>query len=79
MPLVGMHLDEMLPGVTEGRLLEKYPGMFGVIPGFEQEGQEHHLTKRAPARYGYRGYRRGYRGRGGGGGNRTRNKVSLIS
>ena len=75
-PLVGRHL---LPRVTEGRLLEKYPGMFGVVPGSEQEGQEHHLTKRAPARYGYRGYRRGYRGRGGGGGNRTRNKVSLIS
>ena len=79
-PLVGRHLDEMLPHVREGHLLDNYPGMFGVIPGSEQE-HGHHLAKRAPARYGYRGYSRGYRGysRGGGGGNRARTKVSLIS
>ena len=75
-PLVGRNLDKMLPGVPQGHLLEKYPGMFDVMPGSEQ-GHEHNLSKRAPARYGYRGYSRGYRGRGGGG-NRTRNKVNLI-
>ena len=77
-PLVGRHLAEMLPAAAQGDLLEsrldQYAGMFGVMPGSEQ-GHEHHISKRAPARYGYRGYSRGYRGRGGGG-NRGRNKVS---
>merc|ERR1712130_743409 len=68
-PLVGRNLDEMLPHVREGHLLDNYPGMFGVIPGSEQE-HGHHLAKRAPARYGYRGY-----SRGGGGGNRARTKL----
>ena len=77
MPLVGRHLAEMLPDAAEGHLLDQYPGMFGVMPDSEQ-GHEHHISKRAPARYGYRGYNRGYRGRGGGG-NRGRNKVSHIS
>ena len=72
-PLVGRHLDQMLPLAEGGHLLDQYPGIFGVMPGSELE-HEHHLTKRAPARYGYRGYSRGYRGRGGGG-NRGRNKV----
>ena len=78
---MGRHLTEMLPDVAQGHLLEsrldQYPGMFGVMPDSVQ-GQEHHLSKRAPARYGYRGYSRGYRGRGGGG-NRGRNKVRFVS
>ena len=77
MPLVGRHLAEMLPDAAEGHLLDQYPGMFGVLPDSEQ-GHEHHISKRAPARYGYRGYNRGYRGRGGGG-NRGRNKVRFVS
>ena len=75
MPLVGRHLAKMLPDAAEGHLFDQYPGMFG-----SEQGHEHHLSKRAPARYGYRGYSRGYRGRGRGGrGNRGRNAVSIIS
>jgi len=44
-------------------------------PGGHLEGS-HHLAKRAPQRYyGYRGYNRGYRSRGGGGNNRARTAV----
>ena len=76
---MGRHLAKMLPDPAEGHLRDQYSGIFGVMPASEQ-GHEHHLSKRAPARYrGYnRGYSRGYRGRGGRG-NRGRNAVSVIS
>merc|ERR1712012_1427574 len=68
--------------LTEGRL--PYPPLstVGVVP--DPEGapvvghleHSHHLAKRAPQRYyGYRGYNRGYRSRGGGGNNRGRTAV----
>jgi len=80
-PLVGKHLGDMV-ALTEGRL--PYPPLstVGVVP--DPEGapvvghleDSHHLAKRAPQRYyGYRGYNRGYRSRGGGGNNRARTAV----
>merc|ERR1712227_911810 len=69
-------------GFDGGRL--PYPPLstVGVVP--DPEGapvvghleDSHHLAKRAPQRYyGYRGYNRGYRSRGGGGNNRARTAV----
>merc|ERR1712079_254814 len=80
-PLVGKHWGDMV-AMTEGRL--PYPPLstVGVVP--DPEGapvvghleDSHHLAKRAPQRYyGYRGYNRGYRNRGGGGNNRARTAV----
>merc|ERR1712012_950778 len=79
-PLVGKHLGDMV-ALTEGHL--PYPPLctVGVVrdpvgaPVGHLEGS-HHLAKRAPQRYyGYRGYNRGYRSRGGGGNNRGRTAV----
>jgi len=79
-PLVGKHWGDMV-ALTEGRL--PYPPLSTVGVDPDPEGApvghlegSHHLAKRAPQRYyGYRGYNRGYRSRGGGGNNRARTAV----
>jgi len=79
-PRVGKHWGDMV-ALTEGRL--PYPPLSTVGVDPDPEGApvghlegSHHLAKRAPQRYyGYRGYNRGYRSRGGGGNNRARTAV----